>query len=844
MKIRTPDQRLRVFVSSTLGELAPEREAVRRAIEELRLAPVMFELGARPHPPRELYRAYLDQSQVFVGIYWQQYGWVAPGESVSGLEDEYRLAGDRPRLLYLKEPAAGREQRLSELVEAFKADDLASYARFRTPQELANRVRDDLAVLLSERFETNTTPESSAGHSAPPVPPNETYGRERDIQEVIRLFEAGAPLVTLTGPGGIGKSRLALEIARAVDERFDDGPHFVPLAPVKRPELAVRTIAEVVGARAEGSQSLRSALVDRLSREPSLLVLDNVEQVIDVAADLAALLESCPQLQVLATSRQGLRIRAEQEFGVPPLPLPDPEAAFHVLQAEPAVQLFIDRAQAGGARLRLDEGNAADIAELCQRLDGLPLAIELAASRCRMLSPSDLLARLGQRLDLFEGGPDLPGRQRTLRAAIDWSHDLLGGPERRLFARLSVFEGSFTLDAAQAVCGDDIDVLEGLAGLVDRSLVAIADELVGSAPRLRMLETVRAYARERLDEARETAEFRSRHLTWYRSLANQAQPFLCGPFQRLWAHRFDPERANLRAAVATALERADDGTVIELVWDVYVFYWIRDAIDEPESWMQAVVDAGRPLDDLQVAKLHTLRTLAAISRGQYEGAKTTLEASLTEFQARGMEFEAAVALKELANVRFEVDGDPDGARAALEQSSRLFASVEHDWGVSLVESMLGTLMTSQGDLEGGRRHQLLSLDRARTIDNEPLIAQSLQQLAMVAVLDGRPDDARSLVEEAAEFLRAGRFQLATCYALDVLAAIALAQERPKVAAEAIGAAAAVRDRLGAPVWPTVRPFTQRVSEAIRERLGATAETHQFVARLDALHVLNETLAAL
>jgi hypothetical protein len=241
--IRTPDQRLRVFVSSTLGELAAEREAVGRAVAGLRLSPVMFELGSRPHPPRELYRAYLAQSDVFVGVYWERYGWVAPGEQVSGLEDEYNLSGDLPKLIYIKSPAPEREPRLTELLSRIEADDRVSYKRFSTADELGRLVGDDLALLLSERFETSRRrqdrPAESNGAQALPVPPTPLVGRDREVGEVGRMLLADdVREVTLTGPGGVGKTRLALAAGAELQRRFDDGVVFVELGSVTAPELA------------------------------------------------------------------------------------------------------------------------------------------------------------------------------------------------------------------------------------------------------------------------------------------------------------------------------------------------------------------------------------------------------------------------------------------------------------------------------------------------------------------------------------------------------------------------------------------------------------------------------
>lgn len=282
--IRTPDYRLRVFVSSTLGELSDERAAARQAIERMHLAPVMFELGARPHPPRSLYRAYLAQSHIFVGIYWQRYGWMAPGETISGLEDEYRLAGDRPRLLYIRHPAPEREERLSGLLREFQTDDRASYKRFASVEELSALVQRDLALLLSERFAA--TADASARErprgSDVPAPLTRTVGRAEDLDRIVARLDEGHRLVTLTGPGGVGKTRLAQEAASRLRGRYPDGVHFVPLETVTEGGLLGRSIVDRLGIRTEGNWTAQDALVDYFGGRHALLMLDNLEQIADV----------------------------------------------------------------------------------------------------------------------------------------------------------------------------------------------------------------------------------------------------------------------------------------------------------------------------------------------------------------------------------------------------------------------------------------------------------------------------------------------------------------------------------------------------------------------------------
>ena len=327
-RIRTPDQRVRVFVSSTLRELAAERAAARTAITRLHLTPVMFELGARPHAPRELYRAYLAQSEVFVGIYWQQYGWVAPGEEVSGLEDEYLLSGDKPKLIYMKS-AAERQPRLAQMLARVEADDRASYKRFDNAEDLAELLADDLAVLLTERFARPVLAAPLDRRPAPlPAPLTPILGREDEIAAVAALLrDPDVHLVTLIGPGGIGKTRLAIEVARKIStaEPSDlDGVSFIDLAAVREAAGWTEAVTAVLGMRPEGTRPVLDLLIDRLQGRRLLLVLDNVEQLVAAASDLGTLLAACPDLTVLVTSRIVLRLRGEHEVALAPLATPSP----------------------------------------------------------------------------------------------------------------------------------------------------------------------------------------------------------------------------------------------------------------------------------------------------------------------------------------------------------------------------------------------------------------------------------------------------------------------------------------------------------------------------------------
>src|SRR2546421_1535167 len=415
--IRTPDQRLRVFVSSTLEELADERAAARGAVLRLHLAPVMFELGARPHPPRDLYRAYLDQSHIFIGIYWQRYGWVAPGEAISGLEDEYRLSGDRPKLIYVKRPALDREARLSQLLDRVRSDNTVSYKPFGSARELRELIEDDLMVLLSERFETPTEQALSTVPSNLPAPLNRFVGRRRELQEVKDRL-GRTRLLTLLGPGGTGKTRLALQAAPELRDDFEDRGYLVDLAASRDLESVLSVTARAIDVRGESNRPLVHDLKGRIGTQKMLLLLDNFEQVTAAGPTMAELLRDCPELRQLVTSREALRVSGESVFPVPPLALPRTDlkgvSVEQVAQSE-AIQLFVERAQAVKPDFRLTEENAQAVAELCVRVDGLPLAIELATARLGLFSPHALVERLGDRLKLLRrGAGDVPVRQQTL----------------------------------------------------------------------------------------------------------------------------------------------------------------------------------------------------------------------------------------------------------------------------------------------------------------------------------------------------------------------------------------------------------------------------------------------
>lgn len=567
--IRTPEHRLRVFVSSTLKELAEERKLVREAILELHLVPVMFEAGARPYPARELYRAYLSQSHIFIGIYGQSYGWVGPGMDISGLEDEYNLSSDLPRLIYIKRPAPDREPGLKTMLARLQDENTASYKQFNTSAELAELVENDLALLLSESFESAHVAALAEFTPQPltnvPMPRNPLLGRETELATVCGwLSHSDIGLVTLTGTGGAGKSRLALEAALALRDAFVDGVYLVRLSPISDPARVAPAIAETLGLReSPQSRPIYDVLLEFLRDRKVLLLLDNFEQLMAAAPRVADLMERCPRVKVLVTSRAPMHIRGEKELQIQPLATPDLQSAtdMHKLSQFASVELFIQRAQGLRPEFRVTEENAPAIAEICNRLDGLPLAIELAAARIKLLSPQELLARLGHRFEILRGGTrDLPERHQTLRAAIDWSYNLLAEPARALFRRLAVFSGGWSLEAAEAICNCDDDpnlsIIDEVEALVDFSILTHV-EGVGGQARFGMLRTIRDYALERLVESGESERMNHLHAEYFHRFAADVEPRIRTAERQRWQAVAEQDLDNIRAAIQWSLSSGE-----------------------------------------------------------------------------------------------------------------------------------------------------------------------------------------------------------------------------------------------------------------------------------------------
>ena len=745
--ILTPDQRLRVFVSSTMRELAAERSSVKEAVEALRLTPVLFELGARPHPPRELYAAYLEQSHVFVGVYGEEYGWVAPGLDRSGIEDEYLLARGLPRLIYVREPAQRRDPRLEALLERIRAESSVSYRPFRAAEELRDLVAEDLAVLVSERFETGRDGAATGLRTAPvPVPVGPLVGREDEVAAVGELLTAqGVRLVTLVGPGGVGKSRLAFEVARVKESDFADGAVPVFLGPLRDPAVVPSTIAGALGLAEDPRRGALDVVEDALRDRSLLLVLDNVEHLLDAVPAVAHVLERCPAVRTLATSRQPLGLRGEHVLRVDPLALPETGDDTDAVRRAAAVRMFEERAAAAAPGFRVD-GNAEAVAGICRRLDGLPLALELAASRIRFFSPAALLDELGGGLErLGRGARDASERHRTLGAAIRWSYDLLDAAEQQSFRRLGVFRGGWTPEAAAAVADTDLETLEAL---VEQSLATYEQTPVG--PRLSMLETVREEAARLLDLSGERDAVRARHWSHY---ADVAQAMYEGPAEdrRDAVERMRPDLDNFRAALEHAVA-AEDGDAVRLAGSLGLFWSNAGLMGEGRRSIELALAAAPRAPTVWRARALLMSSWLASDQGAYRDAEAPAAESLELACRAGDRAGAGLALRILGSAALS-QGDLDRALELLEESVAELGAAGEETARIRALGTLARCLSSRGEFDRAAPLYEEALDYDRRHGHDDHLAAMLIHLGIDQRALGRGDDALRSLSKGASLLR-------------------------------------------------------------------------------------------
>jgi predicted ATPase/class 3 adenylate cyclase len=621
-----------------------------------------------------------------------------------------------------------------------------------------------------------------------PVPATPFLGRERELQEVTGLLaREDVRLLTLTGPGGTGKTRLGLQAAAEAAERYPHGVWWVPLAPLRDPRLVLETAAQTLGAK--------DGLTEHVADKSLLLLFDNFEHVVAAANELAELLAACPNLHLVVTSRELLRVPGEQAYPVPPL------------EPQDGAELFLTRARAAVPSF---EPGAA-VPELCARLENLPLALELAAARVRVLSPEQLLERLSQRLDLLKAGRGVDPRQQTLGATIEWSHDLLEAEEQRLFARLAVFAGGCTLDAAEEVAEADLDTLQSL---VDKSLVRVRE-----GDRFWMLETIREYAAEQLEKSSEAAELKRRHAEHFLTFAEEAEPHLRRDSAE-WADRMAGEHDNLRAALDRIEASGESELALRLAGAASRFWYLKSHLAEGRRRLESALAADTRPTAARAKALNGAAVMAFHS-GDTAAARLRAEGARALHRTLGDAWGVAYATMTIGNALAE-EADLTGAQQLLAESVRLFVELGDELYVLIASSNLASVTGELGDLEGLRAVHEENLSRARKLGNERMEAGILGELSIFVRDEGR-------LQDAAEMLRAAiriehRLGNVVYLAIDLgrLASVLVRMDEAGQAARLLSSSEALTEDVGAgvPSWAARR--NEETLTAIRAQLDATA----------------------
>jgi predicted ATPase len=743
--------------------------------------------------------------------------------------------------------------------------------RYASTRDLARElaaIRDCFSEKSVKQLETRPTnlPVSRTGF----------VGREKEAAAAKELLlRQDVRLVTVTGPGGIGKTRLAVEVASGLIEQFPGRIHFVPLSPLSDPGLIASVIVQTLGIREAGGQSplelLKKNLQDSM-RAPMLLLFDNFEHLIQAAPTVAELLATGPNLKILVTSRAALHVYGEHEFPVPPLALPDSRSkpSVEVLSQYPAIALFVQRAVAAKPDFELNRENAAAVTEICARLDGLPLAIELAAARVKVLSPSSMLARLASRLQLLTGGArDLPQRQQTLRAAIDWSYDLLNSAEQKLFRRLSVFVGGCDLEGVEAVCdtkGDlDLDLLDGMASIVDKSLAQQVEHAKRES-RFVMLETIREYALEKLETSGEAPSTKRAHAAYCLVLAEEEATEQSGVEGAEWLERFALEQDNFRAGLEWLTETGDAEWGLRLGTALFRFWEVREYLAEgrdrlgrllklagaaapskarTRALFAAGVLAGEQGDyasadvlikeSLQIARqlgdkqgvavsLNAMAVLAR-DRGNVAVAHSLFEESLALWRELGDLKAVARALSNLANV-VKLLGDSNHARSLSAECLAIFSGLRDRTGVAWSLNFQGDVARDQGDSAAARVSYEQALAIFRELGDRWGIAGTLADLGSLAREQRNYPIAHSLYRQSIRIFQELEHKRGIARLLECFACSAAAQAHAERSLRLAGAAAALRQNMGVPLTPAeqvkLEASLDRARQAMINTAGATA----------------------
>jgi predicted ATPase len=777
---------------------------------------------------------------------------------------QYWLAGVAAGLAYCHKAGQPDEARLAGFIYA--AANLKRYAAvFNLPKPAEVRLLYNEGNFKSAAEDRSVNKSDARTSPNLPVQPTTFIGREEEITKIREmLLSETVQLVTLTGPGGTGKTRLSLETANRLIQHFRDGAFFVQLGDIIDPEQVVPRIAQELEVRSAGSQPLFQNLKDFVRDRNILLILDNFEQLIPAAAVVAELLATAPSLRLLVTSRIRLNLRGEHEFPIFPLATPDTlrSVSLESLAENESVQLFVERAQAAQPNFTLTENNASPVAQICQRLDGLPLAIELAAARIKMLPPQAILARLSDRLKLLTGGAqDLPARQQTLRNTLDWSYGLLHAQEKTLYVRLAVFVGGFTLEDAEAVCNlkNDLDILEGISSLVNNSLLK-QEETASGDVRFRMLETIHAYALERLSESGELPELQQRHANYFFGIVlRDATLGLASVQSTFWLNRLESEHANIQSALEWSLTNpAGRELALSALATLTWFWYRRGFFNEGRIWTDRLLAASgegpipvraaalqmssrmamwrgdlknavarategltvwQRLEDERRIPMSLMETgVTLINVGKDREAHALLKEAEALFKESGQSYFHAITLVHLGNVSLGL-GNAEGAKGWLNKAYPLFKQIGEEWGLSFVLNNLGEVARVQGNYEQAYEYYKESEAHLRATGDQGDLARLIHTLGYIA--SHRGDDVLAQAqfrESLAMFRKLGNKRgIAECIA--GLASLRAKQQKLHTAAQMLGAAEALLGASGAAWWPADRVEVEKTRSILETSLS-------------------------